>query len=242
MPLSHLRRAGCSTLLLGAAPCRLAPPPCLPPTATTHPSPSRPWPSLQRSTLWWLACCCRWPAWPPNPRGSPWCRSCCRWGGGQRGGGKNSGCQSSAGAHPHPVLDNFAAGLHACGRGADMPPPRLVSAACHLPRCPTCRPAAPVPSPQRRGIKLNPITTLYLIAPCCFAFLCVPFVRCTGGPAAWLRIAAPSRLETHALPACLGRCPLLLLQCSLPGPNLPPGVSVSLPPPPLSSSWNCPSC
>ncbi|PRW59075.1 sugar phosphate phosphate translocator [Chlorella sorokiniana] len=29
---------------------------------------------------------------------------------------------------------------------------------------------------QRRGIKLNPITTLYLIAPCCFAFLCVPFV------------------------------------------------------------------
>ena len=29
---------------------------------------------------------------------------------------------------------------------------------------------------QRRGVKLNPITTLYLIAPCCFAFLCVPFV------------------------------------------------------------------
>ncbi|KAI7842150.1 hypothetical protein COHA_004173 [Chlorella ohadii] len=28
---------------------------------------------------------------------------------------------------------------------------------------------------QRRGIKLNPITTLYLIAPCCFVFLCVPF-------------------------------------------------------------------
>lgn len=28
---------------------------------------------------------------------------------------------------------------------------------------------------QRRGIKLNPITTLYLIAPCCFAFLCIPF-------------------------------------------------------------------
>ena len=32
------------------------------------------------------------------------------------------------------------------------------------------------PDPQRRGIKLNPITTLYLIAPCCFVFLCVPFV------------------------------------------------------------------
>ena len=29
---------------------------------------------------------------------------------------------------------------------------------------------------QSRGLKLNPITTLYLIAPCCFAFLCVPFV------------------------------------------------------------------
>ncbi|KAL4418768.1 hypothetical protein ABPG77_010373 [Micractinium sp. CCAP 211/92] len=28
---------------------------------------------------------------------------------------------------------------------------------------------------QRRGIKLNPITTLYLIAPACFAFLCIPF-------------------------------------------------------------------
>ena len=28
---------------------------------------------------------------------------------------------------------------------------------------------------QRRGLKLNPITTLYYIAPCCFAFLLVPF-------------------------------------------------------------------
>lgn len=28
---------------------------------------------------------------------------------------------------------------------------------------------------QRAGIKLNPITTLYYIAPACFVFLCVPF-------------------------------------------------------------------
>ena len=40
--------------------------------------------------------------------------------------------------------------------------------------CPNC--PLQCPNPQRRGIKLNPITTLYLIAPCCFVFLCVPFV------------------------------------------------------------------
>lgn len=28
---------------------------------------------------------------------------------------------------------------------------------------------------QQRGIKLNPITTLYYVAPACFVFLCVPF-------------------------------------------------------------------
>lgn len=28
---------------------------------------------------------------------------------------------------------------------------------------------------QKRGIKLNPVTTLYYIAPCCFAFLLLPF-------------------------------------------------------------------
>ncbi|GAB4816833.1 hypothetical protein N2152v2_003879 [Parachlorella kessleri] len=28
---------------------------------------------------------------------------------------------------------------------------------------------------QRRGLKLNPVTTLYYIAPCCFCFLLVPF-------------------------------------------------------------------
>ncbi|GFR41360.1 hypothetical protein Agub_g2043 [Astrephomene gubernaculifera] len=28
---------------------------------------------------------------------------------------------------------------------------------------------------QARGIKLNPVTTLYYIAPACFAFLCLPF-------------------------------------------------------------------
>eukprot|EP00208_Stichococcus_sp_RCC1054_P007436 CAMPEP_0206150384 /NCGR_PEP_ID=MMETSP1473-20131121/38272_1 /ASSEMBLY_ACC=CAM_ASM_001109 /TAXON_ID=1461547 /ORGANISM="Stichococcus sp, Strain RCC1054" /LENGTH=331 /DNA_ID=CAMNT_0053547883 /DNA_START=1603 /DNA_END=2598 /DNA_ORIENTATION=+ len=29
---------------------------------------------------------------------------------------------------------------------------------------------------QRRGLKLNPITSLYYIAPCCFAFLLLPFL------------------------------------------------------------------
>ncbi len=28
---------------------------------------------------------------------------------------------------------------------------------------------------QRKGLKLNPITSLYYISPCCFAFLAVPF-------------------------------------------------------------------
>jgi len=28
---------------------------------------------------------------------------------------------------------------------------------------------------QSRGLKLNPITTLYYVAPCCFLFLLVPF-------------------------------------------------------------------
>ncbi len=31
-------------------------------------------------------------------------------------------------------------------------------------------------NPQRRGLKLNPITSLYYIAPCCFAFLLLPFL------------------------------------------------------------------
>lgn len=28
---------------------------------------------------------------------------------------------------------------------------------------------------QRQGLKLNPLTTLYYVAPACFIFLCVPF-------------------------------------------------------------------
>ena len=28
---------------------------------------------------------------------------------------------------------------------------------------------------QRKGLKLNPITSLYYISPCCFAFLSIPF-------------------------------------------------------------------
>lgn len=29
---------------------------------------------------------------------------------------------------------------------------------------------------QSRGLKLNPITTLYYVAPCCFFFLLFPFI------------------------------------------------------------------
>jgi hypothetical protein len=29
---------------------------------------------------------------------------------------------------------------------------------------------------QSRGIKLNPVSTLYHIAPCCFVFLSIPFL------------------------------------------------------------------
>lgn len=29
---------------------------------------------------------------------------------------------------------------------------------------------------QSRGLKLNPITSLYYISPCCFAFLSIPFM------------------------------------------------------------------
>ena len=28
---------------------------------------------------------------------------------------------------------------------------------------------------QSRGLKLNPVTTLYYVAPCCFCFLLLPF-------------------------------------------------------------------
>ncbi len=29
---------------------------------------------------------------------------------------------------------------------------------------------------QKRGIKMNPVSTLYHIAPCCFVFLFLPFI------------------------------------------------------------------
>lgn len=61
-------------------------------------------------------------------------------------------------------------------------------------RQPTARPRMP-PCPQRRGIKLNPITTLYLIAPCCFVFLCVPFVSGSVWGAAAQR--APQRVPSR---------------------------------------------
>ena len=33
---------------------------------------------------------------------------------------------------------------------------------------------------QSRGLKLNPVTTLYYVAPCCFAFLLLPFIFLEG--------------------------------------------------------------
>ncbi|GLC35983.1 hypothetical protein PLESTB_000526000 [Pleodorina starrii] len=56
---------------------------------------------------------------------------------------------------------------------------------------------------QARGIKLNPVTTLYYIAPACFAFLCFPFtfielpkmMHSDGGwrlPGGWLMLSAVS--------------------------------------------------
>lgn len=33
---------------------------------------------------------------------------------------------------------------------------------------------------QSRGLKLNPVTTLYYVAPCCFAFLLLPFFFLEG--------------------------------------------------------------
>jgi hypothetical protein len=57
---------------------------------------------------------------------------------------------------------------------------------------------------QRRGIKLNPITTLYLIAPCCFAFLCIPFVSlqtAAGSSCSLPAVAHPAQLTVDLL-AC----------------------------------------
>ena len=39
----------------------------------------------------------------------------------------------------------------------------------------TCTPCCPCLASQKRGIKLNPVSTLYHIAPCCFVFLFLPF-------------------------------------------------------------------
>ncbi len=47
----------------------------------------------------------------------------------------------------------------------------LAAVPCHLTSRRSRRPDA-----QRRGLKLNPITSLYYIAPCCFGFLLLPFL------------------------------------------------------------------
>lgn len=42
-------------------------------------------------------------------------------------------------------------------------------------------PPAPLRPRQSRGLKLNPVTTLYFVAPCCFCFLLVRMsLRCGG--------------------------------------------------------------
>jgi drug/metabolite transporter (DMT)-like permease len=43
---------------------------------------------------------------------------------------------------------------------------------------------------QSRGLKLNPITTLYYVAPCCLAFLCLPFFTLEAG-----RLAADTTIN-----------------------------------------------
>lgn len=56
---------------------------------------------------------------------------------------------------------------------------------------------------QARGIKLNPVTTLYYVAPACFVFLCVPYAFIEMPqmldsnsewmfPAGWLLLSATS--------------------------------------------------
>lgn len=58
--------------------------------------------------------------------------------------------------------------------------------------------------PQRRGLTLNPITTMYYIAPASFAFLSIP----------WFFIEAAPMLADNKVPplsaacACFGSTPL----------------------------------
>jgi hypothetical protein len=92
---------------------------------------------------------------------------------------------------------------------------------------------------QRRGIKLNPITTLYLIAPCCFAFLCVPFVS-----SGLVHLSGPVHrypvLPLHACWQCRERMrstAVLCLQCRVP----PSAASRPLTNPP-SGVYPCRRC
>ncbi|PSC67133.1 magnesium-translocating P-type ATPase, partial [Micractinium conductrix] len=47
---------------------------------------------------------------------------------------------------------------------------------------------------QSRGLKLNPVTTLYFVAPCCFCFLLIPFFFLEAG-----KIAADPNLDLNPL-------------------------------------------
>lgn len=61
---------------------------------------------------------------------------------------------------------------------------------------------------QSRGIKLNPISTLYYIAPACFMFLLVPFVTLEAPamlasetwifPTGWMILSAVTAFGKHA--------------------------------------------
>lgn len=75
-------------------------------------------------------------------------------------------------------------------KGADGPDLGR-SCSTHPRVCPTPPPWPPLLCLQRRGLKLNPVTTLYYIAPCCFCFLLIPFafIEASGvrprGPQGW---------------------------------------------------------
>lgn len=97
-----------------------------------------------------------------------------------------------------------SAGLAGVGvaQGAE---PGAVAAVCILRRL-ACSPRRLpwLSAPQSRGLKLNPVTTLYFVAPCCFCFLLV-----SGDRGPWLECAAPQAQPVAAraaFTAGIGRC------------------------------------
>jgi hypothetical protein len=62
---------------------------------------------------------------------------------------------------------------------------------------------------QSRGLKLNPVTTLYFVAPCCFCFLLVSTGACLLGPLVGCS-GCNGGLPQH------GKRPLAASLCSLP--------------------------